>query len=201
MIEGRGILKEQSGSGELVFGDVSIAAVCHAEYGQPTYAILVCQACRKRFVAEKNKLTDEWSAVYPIQHKAAPEEIPEPIKGEFEEAHLCFAIEAYRGCLLVCRTALIALQREQQVSNLDELREKGIISRRLFKQSNEIRLWANMVGHEDIPSAISREDCDQLLIYLEALLNAVYIEPKRLAEMTQKRGELRKNNKPEGNLL
>lgn len=167
-------------------------AVVPDEYGQPTYGILVCQACEKRFVAQKNKSTDEWSAVYPIKHKPVAKEVPEPIRGEFEEANLCFAVGAYRGCLLVCKTVLIALQREQNVSSLDELKENGIISPRLYDQSDEIRLWANMIGHEDIRQDITKEDCDELLAYLEALLNAVYVEPKRLSSLTQKRKQLKK---------
>ena len=87
---------------------------------------------------------------------------------------------------------MIALQREQNVSSLNELKENGIISARLYNQSNEIRLWANMVGHEDVLEAVTKEDSEQLLTYLEALLNAVYVEPKRLAELAQKREQLKK---------
>jgi len=191
---GQGILLERSGEKYTMSEKVMLRAVTDEDYmivKDTCYAILACQACGKWFVAEKERHGRQWSAVYPIQHKPAAKEIPEPIKGEFEEAYLCFAIGAYRGCLLVCRTALIALQREQGVTSLKELRDKGAISDLLYGQADQVRLWGNMVGHEDIPEAITRDDCEQLLAYLGALLDAVYVEPKRLAELAQKREQLK----------
>jgi hypothetical protein len=147
----------------------------------------------RNFVA--SNIHGEWSAAYPISQAPVPEEIPEPIKSEFEEAHLCFTVGAYRGCLLVCRTALIALQRERGVSNLKELKDKGAISPMLYGQADQVRLWANMIGHEDMPEAITKEDAEQLLTYLAAILNAIYIEPKRLAALAQKREQIEKKHK------
>lgn len=192
MIEGKGILKEESGSGRLVFGEVSIGAVCPDEYSEPTYAILICQACRKRFVAEKNKSTDAWSAVYPIPHKSVTKEIPEPVKGEFEEAHLCFAVRAYRASVSMCETALEALWREQEASGLLDLKDKGIISPQLYDRANEVRLWGNVAKHELVSDVVAKEDTEQLLAYVDALLNAVYVEPKRLDTLRRKREQIEK---------
>jgi len=196
-IVGKGILLGRSTETDTEWGKVQISAVTTYLYERETYAILVCQACWEYFVAQKSKYShpesDEWVAVYPITHRPVAQEIPQPIKSEFEEAQLCFAIGAYIGCLLVCRTTLIALQREQKVSKLDELKDKGIISNMLFNQAEQVRRWANMFAHEDVPEDVTKEDCEQLLTYLEALLNAVYIEPKRLASLTQKGKQLKKN--------
>jgi len=195
VLTGEGILVKESTAQRTLREEVALRAVTDEDYMRvedTCYAVLTCQACDRWFVAAKPKYSHEWSAVYPIWHEAAAKEIPEPIKGEFEEAHLCFAVGAYRGCLLVCKTVLIALQREQGVVSLKELKDKGTISNLLYGQADQVRLWANMVGHEDIPQAISKEDCEQLLAYIEALLNAVYAEPKRLAELTQKREQLKK---------
>ena len=147
-------------------------------------------------MAKKQPGGEKWSAVYPIPHKPVAQEIPEPIKSEFEEAYLCFAVEAYRGCLLVCKTALIHMQREQGVSNLKELKDKGIISNMLYGQADQVRLWANMIGHEEMPETISKEDTEQLLVYLETLLNNVYVEPKRLSALSGKLEQLKKGAKP-----
>jgi len=62
--------------------------------GIDNYAILQCQGCRALFVA-REEAPSKWEAVYPIPRKTAPKEVPEPIKGEFEEASLCFAVGAY----------------------------------------------------------------------------------------------------------
>jgi len=193
-IIGKGTLLDASTEKYTQWGNVQISATIPYDYDEDSYAILVCRACNEYFVAKRKKHAEEndWSPVYPIPHRTTAQEIPQPIKSEFEEANLCFAIEAHRACLLVCKTALIAMQREQGVSNLKELKGKGAISEGLYKQADEVRLWANMIGHEDIPEAVTKEDCEQLLTYLEALLNAVYVEPKRLAKLAQKREQLKK---------
>jgi len=154
------------------------------------YAIVECQACFKFFIAKgTGDLSRGWSAVYPLSHRSVAKEIPEPIRNQFEEACLCFAVSAYTGCLLMCRTALINLQRQQK-ANLQELTDKGSISKFLYAESNEVRLWANLFGHEDVPPSVSREDAEQLLVYTETLLNAIYVEPKRLSDLTDKRKKI-----------
>ena len=116
----RAFLPDQSSGSQSNYAKARVYAI--TDDNSPnyvSYGVLVCEACGERFVAKKHKYDDiNWIAVYPIQHKTVDEEIPEPIKSEFAEANLCFAIEAYIGCLLVCKTVLIALQREQGVSNL-----------------------------------------------------------------------------------
>jgi len=198
LLKGRGFRLEQIHRDEVYYWDVALTATTNmpemdSPVGDFHYAILACQACGCWFVAKKKAYGGEnWSAVYPIPHKPVAPEIPEPIKSEFEEAYLCFAVGAHRGCLLVCRTALIDMQRGQNVSNLVELKDKGIISDQLFKQANQVRRWANVIGHEDVPpEAIEKEDCEQLLTYVEALLDAVYVQPKRLSDLTQKLKQLK----------
>ena len=102
---------------------------------------------------------------------------------------------AYIGCLMLCRTALIALQRNRNVSQLVDLKDKGVISETLYKQADEVRLWANVVGHENInPEMVNKEDTEQLIIYVESLLDAMYVQPNRLAVLTNKRKEMQNNS-------
>ena len=155
----------------------------------PYFAILECQACRRDFVARKISPTIAgWKAVYPLAIRAVPDGLPDNIASAFKEAALCFAVEAYQGCLLMARTALIRLQRERGVSSLQELHDKGKISESLYQKADEVRLWANMIGHEDVaPDVVQKEDCEELLAYLEELLHAIYTAPAKLDRLTQKR--------------
>ncbi len=167
-----------------------VRAVKFAEYPHTIdYGLYECQACHEHFLARRQDYVDggQWVAVYPIPHAHLDEAVPQAIRNQIEEAQLCFSVGAYTGCLLVCRTALIAVLRDNSVTNLKELNEKGAISTLLYQQSDEVRLWANMFGHEDVPASIPPDDCEQLLAYLGALLNTVYVEPKRLAELAEKR--------------
>lgn len=194
-VEGEGILVGYSDKTETRWGQVKISAIVphDAGWSPQAYAILVCQSCGEYIIAKKERSSDDWYAVYPITHKTIAEEIPEHIKGVYEEANLCFSIDAYGACLLMSRTTLISMQREQDVKNLNELKEKGAISNTLLKQANQVRLWANMVGHEDIiPEDITKEDCEQLLAYLNALLDAIYVQPVKLTNITSKLSKLKK---------
>lgn len=193
---GKGILRERSSEDNTVRGEVQISAIFpyDASYGDDAYAIVFCEGCGGFFVAKKEQYTSreerEWSAVYPIQHKVAPDEITEPIKSEFEEANLCYTIGAFRACISMCQIALEHIWHEQNVSGLAELKDKGTIPTRLYDRANEIRLWGNLEKHQLVIEPISPEDAEQLLVYLEILLNEVYVEPKRLDSLTKKRKEL-----------
>jgi len=198
---GKGRLLERGDADHPIYEDVALIALTDQEYmtvkGAVHYAVLECQSCNNWFVAAKEKYGGEWSAVYPVPHMSVAEEIPEPIKSEFEEAQLCFAVGAYRGCLLVCRTALIDMQREQKISGLDELVSKGIISATLLGQAHEVRLWANIIGHELVlPEEIEKDDVEHLLDYLRIILDTVYVQPKRLSALSQKRGQRKKPSSP-----
>lgn len=195
-VEGKGILVGRSDESQTMYGEVEIAAIVpyNYQYGEDGYAILVCAGCHEFFVVRKELYSDKdhpaWIVVYPIQRKAIAEEIPEPIKGIFEEAALCFSVEAYRACVSICLVTLENLWRDKDASGINDLKEKGIITQRLHQRATEIRLWANIGKHELVTDPISKEDAEELLGYLELLLHEVYVEPKRLDALAKKREEL-----------
>jgi hypothetical protein len=200
-VVGKGVLSEYSGEDKTRYGDVEISAIVPHTYvyGKERYAIVVCRGCNEVFVAKGEKYSDPnspdyWAAVYPIQHKTAPAEIPEPIKSEFEEASLCFAIGAYKACVLMCQIVLEHVWQEQQASGLAQLEANGVISSRLYRRANEIRLWGNLEKHQLAIEPVLPEDAEQLLGYLEILLNEAYVEPKHLDTLTKKREELEKKD-------
>lgn len=196
-IIGEGILLDKSTEDYTHWGKVRISAVTPYEYehGEESYAILVCRGCMNYFVANREKYAseDDWLAVYPIQHKPVAEEIPEPIKSEFKEANLCFAIGAYKACLAICMVALESLWQKQNASGLNDLKAKGVISSRLFDQATEIRLWAGLVKHELIHETVTREETEELLSYLEEILHDVYVRPARSAALAMKREQVKKS--------
>jgi len=171
-------------------------AIARDEKGDVNHGILECKACGRRFVAIGDE-NDEWVAVYPITAKDVAAEIPEPIKGELKEAYLCFAVGAYRGCVSMCETALEALWRKQKASGLVDLKEKGIISPQLCEQGDEVRLWGNVAKHELVPDVVTKEDAEELLAYLEAIMNDVYVVRERLSRLRQKRKQLEKRGEVE----
>ena len=196
---GDGILFDKSTDKYTEWGKVQISAITPHEYqsSDEAYAILVCRGCMNYFIAKKEKYADDWLAVYPIQHKPVAKEIPELIRSEFEEANLCFAIGAYKACVAICMVALESLWQQQNASGLNDLREKGVISSRLFDQATEIRLWAGLVKHELTFETVTKDEIVELLTYLEEILHDVYVRPVRLGALGKKREQAKKGNKSE----
>jgi hypothetical protein len=152
------------------------------------FSIVDCTDCNGRFVVKKRLGKDsEWVPVYPITHKVVSKEVPEPIKSNFEEANLCYSVGAYRASLAMCQASLEALWRSKNVGNLKELMESGIISKTLFGQSDEIRRWANIAKHQPIADVIEKEDVEQLMAYLDSILDHVFVQPAKFDALKKKR--------------
>lgn len=159
------------------------------------YAIYVCQDCGKRFIAkgifirEKPNLSriPQWFPIYPIPTREVSKKIPQPIRGEFEEAALCFSVSAFRACVSMCQRVLESICQEKTVSGLNDLLGNGIISKTLFDRATEIRLWAGITKHKPLTESVATEDAEELLNYLDSILNAVYVEPARYDRLKQKR--------------
>jgi hypothetical protein len=171
-----------------------VPAVMHKSVHGVQYAILCCQECEDVFVVANLSDTKGWRVVHPIPHKTVSDEIPPPIRDEFEEANLCFAIGASRACAAMCQIALESLWQNKKVSGLNQLRDDGIISQRLFDRATEIRLWGDIVKHEPIAESVSKEDAEELLTYLEDILNHVYVEQARYETLKQKREGITKKS-------
>ena len=186
-------LPEESSERRAVYGKAVVHAITDDESPHHvSYGVFMCQACDKRFVAKKHISDPEWVPVYPIPHKSIAEEVPKPIKGEFEEASLCFAIGAHMACAAMCQRTLESLCQDKRVPGLNELLSDGIISEALFKRATEIRLWAGITKHKSVHEPVSEEDTEELLSYLGNILDHVYVEPKRFTDLIQKRKQLDK---------
>lgn len=192
----RSYLPERSSENSAVYGKARVFAITDDDSPHyVSYSVLRCQACGGRFVAKKHKYDDsDWVAIYPIPHKLVSVEIPQSIKNDLEEANLCFVVGAYKACVSMCQIALEALWRDKQVSGLKDLSDSGIIASQIYERANAIRLWGNVVKHEPIADAISKEDAEQLVTYLDKILNEVYVEPKRFDALRQKRKQIEKQS-------
>ena len=67
----------------------------------------------------------------------------------------------------------------------------------LYQQADEMRLWANVIGHEDFDQdAVTVEVCDELVAYVDSLVDAVYVQPARLARHREQRKQAKARRKP-----
>jgi hypothetical protein len=187
-------LVEDSSEKSPKFGHAKVTAITDDDSPHYTsFGIFECQVCGKRFAAKRTKYADNnWIPIYPIPHKIVSDDIPEPIKSNFEEANLCFSVRAYRASTAMCQIALEAVWRNLDIPDLKSLEEKGLISKTLKQRADEIRLWGNVVKHEEITEPITNEDCEQLIAYLNSIIERVFIEPKRFERLKGKRNKIEK---------
>ena len=182
-IRGQGVLVDYSDAGNTVKGQVAVSAVVDDRNLAPHFAVVQCAGCDKLFVAGRHYgHFGDWETAWPLVTRDVSRDLPDLIRTAFEDALTCRAANGLGGCLMMCRTTLIRLLRDQGASSLKELRDKGMISDALFQQADEVRLWANVIGHEDYDAEVlTRELSDELVTYIESLLDAVYVQPAKLA--------------------
>ena len=149
------------------------------------YGMMRCQCCGEAFAAQIEG--KDWVAVYPIAGKIVDRNVDERVKREFEVANWCFALGEYRGCVYACVSILEALWRDLKVSGLLQLMEKGLISPELYEKGKEVRLWGDVANEELVGEVVEEGDAEELLAYLEAVLNEAYAKRKRLSRSVEKR--------------
>jgi len=148
------------------------------------YVIIQCVECRRDFICEEK--SD--AVVWPLPGLAVPDEVPKTISKVLGEAKIAHAVRAETAALLAARTALIRMQRDLKCTRIDELVSRGTITPGLAQQAHEIRLWANATGHDEVPDDMpSTEDVDQLLEYIDILFDTIFVQPKKLAALRDKR--------------
>jgi DNA-directed RNA polymerase subunit RPC12/RpoP len=177
----------------------AVKAITDGDNQRIQYGIYVCQDCGERFIAKGTYVRGKddrfqilkWFPVYPIPTREVSNEIPKTIKGEFQEAALCFAISAFMACVFMCQRVLESICQDKKVSGLNDLQTNGIISKSLFDRATEIRLWAGITKHKPVIEPVLTEDAEELLNYLESILNSVYVEPAKYERLKQKRQQIK----------
>lgn len=189
--QGRIVHGDLTASGDAVMSDIPLRAAYRLSSSR--YTIAVCDECKAEFIAET--VSGRTRVVHPIAHKPVSRQIPESIRKAFEDALLAHSAGAEIASVLAARTALIRMQREQNCSRINDLVTGGKITALLSHQANEIRLWANVWGHEEvIDLAPSSEDVEQLLEYLSILFDVLYEQPAKLREIQAKRAAVRSSS-------
>lgn len=132
-----------------------------------------------------------------IGGKAFPD-IPEHIASTADEAHQCLSIGAHRGAVALARAVVEATAKHHQITKgmldkkIDELAKQGVISDAMKDAAHEIRFAGNEVAHADLAEEpISRDDAEEVLALMDAILTRVYQEPAQVARVRARREERR----------
>ncbi len=162
----------------------------------PIWWIGVCPGCQRPVL-----IRGRGEEVHPPPRpQPAPEEVPEPIRRDFEEARLCFAAGAYRACAVMARRVVEAMAEDKlgkphkRVSlsqRIDALCKKGVIRGRLKDSADVLRTVGNDAAHADAERAVTKEDAQDVLELLSALLEQVYRHPTIAERQRRKRQRTR----------
>lgn len=142
-----------------------------------------CPRCSSPFLAtQEEDFPDGWQTpqrLYPTIGPFVSSSLPKPIREAYEEAHRCYKVRAYTATAIMCRKALegICVEHGVQERNLSQslaqMRDKGIIEKRLFDWADALRISGNEAAH-DVHVTVSAEDARDILDFTNALTEYVF---------------------------
>lgn len=178
-----------------------------AHYTRPNnkryrYEIGECNACDFFMLVER--VAGIMEKIYPNPlPEPVDDRIPEPIRKDFEEANLCYSVNAYRAAAAMARRALQSIcldkganEKDHLYQQIDWLFSQRIITKDLKEWANEVRHVGNDGAHpkkleDDIP--VTSEDAKDILDLLKQFSQVLYVTPTIAEERRKIREE---KNKP-----
>jgi len=124
-----------------------------------------------------------WPSVGSNIHKA----VPEPIRNALQEAETTLAANCYRAATIMARHSLEAVVADQGGGNksladgLKSLVSANKLQASLADWANEVRLIGNSGAHNPL-AVVPREDAQDLVSFMHALVEYLYVMPFELAE-------------------
>ena len=170
------------------------------------YAVAECNDCDFHFLVARENRSGKIINIWP---KSLPGKvndlIPEPIKGDFEEALVCEAAGSYRGAAALARRTLqvICLEKgapkeKRQKKNpekmmkvdlseqIDWLFTNNIITQDIRDWAHEVRYVGNDAAHPNVTDVTS-DDARDILELLQSTCEVLYVAPARAATRKAKR--------------
>jgi hypothetical protein len=139
------------------------------------------------------------SEFWPRHVPKMPNGLPSMVARAFEEAHKCFAANAFNGCATMCRRAVEEVCIDKQAVGKDLHARIKVLEREhgLSKGAVELAQMVRVLGrdgaHADDPNGsktfleLNEDDARQALDFCDVLFNYVYELPERIESATNKR--------------
>jgi hypothetical protein len=167
------------------------------EAGLPErFTFLKCPVCSSAALAGQEWYAeDTWSdpyRLYPPRLKRLSIAIPPPLRSAYKEALICHKAKAYTAAAIMCRKTLEGLcdnhgaTSRSLASGLRKLKEDGVIDQRLFDWADALRIMGNEAAH-GADFSVDADDAKDVLDFVEAILDYVYVYRKRFDEFIERR--------------
>ena len=138
----------------------------------------------KEYVKELEK------EIIPAPHESIPPEVSK----DYIESYKCYSVDAHNASVVMARRAIETAANElganptdRLVKKINYLRRTGRLEQSIAELATEIRLFGNIGAHPDLIRNISSEECEQILDFLDSLLNSVYVRPAEIENIRRRR--------------
>jgi hypothetical protein len=179
-----GILLSPDGNNKRDFYDRVASMECR-NCNQPVIVL------EEKFIGDKaakdcvSSGTVTWEGFFwwPFANINYSEEVPETIQRIIQEAKVTYAAQCYRASAVMARRALEAIAVDKGeldgklVHRIKNLVSAGKIDKNLGDWATEIRLIGNTAAHYDSADDVEKEDANQIILFLDQLINYIYIMP------------------------
>lgn len=136
-----------------------------------------------------------------VGHQKTFPEVPDVIADAATEAWTCHVAGAYRGATMLARAVVESaakangIERGTLQAKINTMAEKGLIRAAVAEQAHEIRHLGNSSAHGDLDDEVTVEDSDEVLYFMEQVLNEVFQAPARTRRFADRR-RARRQEKP-----
>lgn len=166
------------------------------EEGLPElWTAVKCPDCQSVALYVQENYGDGWDElyrVYPAQARRLSSAVPESLRDDHREARECVQAKHYTAAAVMARRVLegIAVDRGYKTGDLfprlKKMRDDGVIEDRLYDWANICRDVGNQGAHADKKS-VTRQDAEDTLDFVEALLDYLYVFTSRYEEFKKRR--------------
>jgi hypothetical protein len=164
-------------------------------------SLVKCPACNGAVLAMQ---TDQnppdasqysWGAVcreWPSPQKSLSQAIPEGVRKNIEEAQKCLRAGAYNACAVMCGRALESVahafgtKKKVLVGGLQDLRDAGVIDRRLYEWGDALRNERNIAAHAS-STDITKTDATDLIEFTNAICEYVFVLTARFDKFMERK--------------
>ncbi|OGS40923.1 MAG: hypothetical protein A3K77_08580, partial [Euryarchaeota archaeon RBG_13_31_8] len=130
-----------------------------------------------------------WKGLFwwPFSNMNISHEIPSNISKILQEAKITYSAQCYKASAVMSRRTLEAITAEKGedtgtlAKRIENLKAKGILDKNLADWATEIRLLGNSGAHFDPINEITKEDANQIIIFIEEFIKYVYIIPSEIS--------------------
>jgi len=162
---------------EYGYGQLNVPCIWEREYNG-VWWIGICNYCKLPVLVH-----NKGDRIYPHPLPSPTDErVPENIRKDIDEAKICLSVGAYRACAVMARRALQTAciekgaSKGRLVDQLEELADKGIITKDLKEWADIVRWVGNDAAHPG-SEEVKKEDAEDILKLAEWFVDVVYVAP------------------------